>query len=139
MSEQICGPRQELGAMLGKSGGTPDLAGGTPRAGSSRAVPWEAAFTPGGKRERGIAGLSCIPGVCTHSTTVCGLGATRSLIWPDSTSHLVHQDSGSPNINTFINIVTDISGANGKLNKVHLWDSSELLICYFLSVALHWI
>lgn len=60
--------------------GTPDLAGGTPRAGGSRAMPWEAGFTPGGKREKGIPGLSCTPGVCTHCTTVCGLGATKSLI-----------------------------------------------------------
>lgn len=98
-------------------------------------MPWEAGFTQGGKRERGIAGLSCTHGVCTHTTTVCGLGATRSLIWPDSTSQLVHWDLGSPSVNTFV--VTNISGANGKLNKVHLWDSSELLIRYFLSVALH--
>lgn len=100
-------------------------------------MPWEAGFTPGGKRERGIAGLRCTPGVCTHSTTVCGLGSTRSLMWPDSTTHLVHQDSGSKELNVNSFVVTNISGANGKLNQVHLWDSSELLIRYFLSVALH--
>ena len=52
-------------------------------------------------------------------------------MWPDSTAHLMLGDSGSPHVNTFV--VTTISNASGKLDKVQLRDSPEPLIGHFLS------
>lgn len=64
--------------------GAPDLAGGIQSRGLELGL-GRLAFP---KRKR-IAGHCCTRGLGeTGRTTVCGLGAMRNLVWPDSSSHL---------------------------------------------------
>lgn len=77
---------------------------------------------------------------------MCCSSAMRGLMWADSAAHLMPWDSGSPHVNTFV--VTTISNASGKLDKIQLRDSPEPLIGHFLSFSastlgltanLHWL